>query len=85
MKAMTLRNLPSHLDRAIQQRARSKKTSVNKAVISLLEEHLGSSSSTRTPLHHDLDDLSGLWTREEAARFDKNLVKQRTIDPSLWK
>ena len=41
MKAVTLRNLPPKLDRTIRQRARQKRVSVNKAVIALLEEHLG--------------------------------------------
>lgn len=32
-------------------------------------------------LHHDLDAITGLWTKAEATAFDKTLAKQRTIDP----
>ncbi len=41
MKAITLRNLPPTVARIVQQRAKQKKTSVNKAVIELLEESVG--------------------------------------------
>ena len=42
MKAITLRNLPPDVARTVQQRAKQKKTSVNKAVIELLEKSAGS-------------------------------------------
>ncbi len=35
-------------------------------------------------LYHDLDHLAGLWTKEEAAEFDKALAAQRKIDCSSW-
>lgn len=41
MKAITLRNLPPEVARTVQQRAKQKKNSVNKAVIELLEESTG--------------------------------------------
>lgn len=85
MKAITLRNLPPDLDKAIRQRARGKRMSVNKAVISLLEEHLGPDKPKQPVVHHDLDSLCGSWTEDAAAEFDKSLARQRTIDPDLWK
>ena len=47
MKAITLRNLPPNLDKAIRKRARAKRMSVNKAVIGLLEEHLTQDKTIR--------------------------------------
>ena len=41
MKAITLRNLPPEVARTVQLRAKQKKTSLNKAVIGLLEESAG--------------------------------------------
>ena len=82
MKAITLRNLPPNLDKAIRKRARAKRMSVNKAVIGLLEERLTQDKAKRPELHHDLDDLSGSWTADVAAAFDEALAKQRTIDPT---
>lgn len=86
MKAITLRNLPPEVARIVQQRAKQKKTSVNKAVIELLEESAGGTAKKKTPVHyHDLDHLVGTWTKEEADAFDKLIAEQRTIDPELWK
>ena len=85
MKAITLRNLPPDLDKAIRKRARVKRMSVNKAVIGLLEAHLTQDKRKRAELHHDLDDLCGSWTEDAAAAFDRVLAKQRTIDQDVWK
>jgi hypothetical protein len=85
VKAITLRNLPSDLDKTIRQRARGKRMSVNKAVIGLLEEHLTQATTKRTDLYHDLDDLCGSWTKDTAAAFDQALAKQRAIDQDVWK
>ena len=85
MKAITLRNLPSDLDKAIRKRARGKRMSVNKAVIGLLEEHLTQDKMKRAELYHDLDNLCGSWTEDAAAAFDRALAKQRAIDPDVWK
>lgn len=84
MKAITLRNLPAELDKAIRKRARGKRVSVNKAVIGLLEEHLTQDKMKPAELHHDLDDLCGSWTKEAADAFDRALAKQRAIDPEVW-
>lgn len=85
MKAITLRHIPSEIDKTIRRRACERRISANKAVISLLEEHLMKDQRRQTELHHDLDDLCGAWTKAEAAAFDKPLIKQRAIDPDLWK
>ena len=85
MKAITLRNLPPDLDKAIRKRAQGKRMSVNKAVIGLLEDHLTQDKTKRAELHHDLDNLCGSWTEDAAAAFDRVLAKQRTIDRDVWK
>jgi plasmid stability protein len=86
MKAITLRNLPTEVARRVQRRAKQKKTSVNKAVIELLEESAGGAAKKTAPVrYHDLDHLAGTWTTEEAASFEQLIAEQRTIDPELWK
>ena len=84
-KAITLRNVPPQVARAIRHKAATEGTSLNKAVIGLLEEHLGTSGRLRRKvLYHDLDFMAGLWTREEADAFDRTLAEQRVVDPDLW-
>jgi len=86
VKAITLRNLPPDIAKTIRKKAQKEGVSINKAVIKLLEEGAGPRSKAKggKPLHHELDDLAGLWTREEATEFNKALARQRAIDPELW-
>ena len=51
MNAITLRNLPPNLARIVQQRAKQKNTSVNKAVIELLEEPAAGKAKKKAPWH----------------------------------
>ena len=86
MKAITLRNLPPEVTKVIQKRAKEQRTSVNKAVIGLLEESVGARPAAKKKArYHDLDHLAGSWTKEEAEAFDKIIKSLRTIDPDLWK
>ena len=86
MKAITLRNIPPEVARAIRRKAETERTSLNRAVVSLLEERLGAAGRKRNKIRHgDLDFLAGSWTRQEARAFDKALAEQRVIDPDLWK
>lgn len=85
MKAITLRKFPSSLAQMIQKQARDKKTSINRTIISLLEEKLGGAELKKKTEYHDLDDLAGSWNKEEANAFEKSLARQRTLDPDLWK
>ena len=86
MKAITVRNIPSELVRVIRQRANEKHTSVNKAVIGLLEESLGTRIKRKDKsVYDDLDALAGTWSNEEYSGFEKALSRQRAIDPDLWK
>jgi hypothetical protein len=84
MPAITLRNLSPELGRVIRQHARAFHTSLNRAVISLLEERVGLARRRETTLYHDLDHLAGSWTKQEAAAFEKALARQRAIDEELW-
>ena len=86
MKAITLRNLPPQIARLVQQKARENRTSINKTVVSLLEESTGIRKPKKEKTeYHDLDGLVGSWTRKEAAAFEKALAQQREIDPDVWK
>jgi len=59
--------------------------SLNKAVIDLLEERLGGSVPSKGSEFHDLDDLVGVWSNQEADAFDAALARQRSIDKDVWK
>jgi hypothetical protein len=88
MKPITLRNVPPPVERAIKNRAKRERVSLNRAVVGLLEEATG--NARRKPatepktLHYDLDKFSGSWTKEEADAFDAALAEQRRVDPKDW-
>ncbi len=85
MKAITLRNVPEPIDNAIRKKAKKQGLSINKALVQILEEHLGE-KKTQAGKHrfHDLDALAGSWTEEDAIAFDQTLAQQRAIDLTLW-
>ncbi len=85
MKTITIRKIPPRVERAIRQRARVQKTSANKAVIGLIEDHLGNSVSESAAEYRDLDELAGLWSEREATSFNEILARQRALDKELWK
>ena len=86
MKAITLRNVPAGVAHAVLEKAKEMHGSLNRAVVRLLEERLGSDKDTKkAKIYHDLDNLAGGWSKKEADEFDKELHLQRKIDPELWK
>jgi len=87
VKAITLRNIPPEVQKAISDRAREKGISANRAVIELLQERLAGWRRPRRRravpprgkdgLYHDLDHLFGTWSAEEAEEFDRILKEIR--------
>ncbi len=83
MNAITVRNLPPAVVKAVKEKARKEKLSLNRAIVALLEEATG--AQPRTVLHHELDHLAGRWSDEEYRGFMEALREQRQIDPEMWK
>ena len=85
MNAITVRNLPPEVAKAVKEKARKEKLSLNKAVVRLLEEATGVEKGKKKVVHHDLDRFFGTWTKEEADAFDEAMREHRQIDPEMWK
>ncbi|MBY0505124.1 MAG: antitoxin VapB family protein [Bryobacteraceae bacterium] len=79
MGAITLRNMPPEIDLAVRDRAEKDKLSLNQAVIALLSESLQPAKT-----FHDLDDLFGCLSQEEADEIDAIIEEQSQIEPSDW-
>jgi len=82
MNAITVRNLPPAVAKAVKDRARKEKLSLNKAIVSLLAEATGSGSGRKRVVNHDLDHLAGTWSEAEYREFMSALREQRQIDPA---
>jgi len=85
MKAVTLRKMPTQVAQAVRMKAQTGHTSVNRAVISMLEDAIGAAGPRGKNAHDDLDHLAGSWSREEGLAFNKALAAQRPIDRKLWR
>jgi hypothetical protein len=87
MNQLTIRGIPPKVERVIKEEAKRKGQSLNKIIISLLEKATGIKKEERKKqkLYHDLDHLSGIWTREEEIAFRTELKAQRKVDEGLWK
>jgi hypothetical protein len=84
VNAITVRNLPPAVARAVRQKARKEKLSLNKAIVRLLEQATGVEPRGKKVLHHDLDRFFGTSSTEEADALDQALHEQRRIDPEMW-
>ena len=88
MKAITVRNLPPEVAKAIREKASKEGLSLNRTVARLLAQATGRGEEKRDRkrvLHHDLDRFFGVWSKKEAKEFDKALREERQIEPEMWK
>lgn len=87
MKQITVRGIPPEVEKTIKNESRRKNLSFNKVIVSLLEKTIGvqKKKTAKKTLYHDLDHLSGAWSKKEAEEFKKNLRDQRQIDKDIWK
>ncbi len=85
MNAITVRNLPPAVAKAVKEKARKEKLSLNKAIVKLLEEATGSDPGKKKAIHHDLDHLAGTWSQAEYEEFMASLREHRQVDPEMWK
>lgn len=85
MTALTLRQIPPPVEKAIREKAKRDNISLSKAVVSLLSESSDDRRPTSSQRHHDLDWLCGIWTGKESDAFKKRLAASRPIDEELWK
>ena len=84
MKAITLRNLPPEVARRLARKAREEGLSLNRAVISALEEAFGVARRKKGLVYHDLDFMIGALSKQDADELDRAVRRQRRIDPEIW-
>ncbi len=86
MKAVTIRNLPADLARAVRRKAHMERTSLNHAVISLAAAGAAATpvSAVRSP-STDFTQFAGTWSRARVARYRRVFRTTRRIDPDLWR
>ena len=76
---LTIRNVSPELSDRLKTMASEQGTSVNKLVVSLLQEAAGV-DERRLFLRRLVT-----WTDEDACLFDAAVAEQRTIDEDMWR
>ncbi len=80
MKTMTIRNVPAELASALDAERRRRGVSLNRTVLSLMQEALGiSPSGSRS---NGLRRLAGAWNAEEFRQFEEAVAPFGEIDLS---
>jgi len=79
---ITLRDLPEPLEREIRREAHRRGSSLNKAIIGILEKGLGLQS--RKDKRRDLTSLAGTWDEAALAEFQDATSVFETIDAENW-
>lgn len=87
MKQITLRSIPDEIEVMVKKEAKAKGLSLNKAFITLLEKATGvkTKDKKKKAVYHDLDNLFGVWSKNDAIAFNNSLQLQRKVDEKLWK
>jgi hypothetical protein len=85
MKTLTVRGIDDQLAQGLEEAARQGRDSVNAVILRLLRDRLGLSKPKFREVHHDMDDLAGTWTKEEAREFDAVAGEFSRIDEEMWK
>ena len=84
MKTLTLRGIDEELAGELEQLARQRHDSMNGVILRLLRDKLGLSKPKFRQRHHDLDDLAGTWTEQEAREFDEAVREFSRVDEEVW-
>ena len=84
MNTITIRGITTDLDREIKKRASEGHLSINEWLLRLLKQAVGLEKKPLFPEHHDLDNLAGEWSEEEAEEFMQRLACFEKIDQDQW-
>ena len=73
----TIRQIPQSVDRALRARAKSQGKSLNETTVEVLREAMLSDRGTR---HHDLSDLVGSMTPQDARAVEQSVAEADKAD-----
>ena len=85
MKSMTIRGFDDELVSRLRKKADALSCSVNATVLEILRDATGLNKKRYHRVFHDLDDLAGTWSDEEAQAFDEAIAPLSQIDEDLWR
>ncbi len=86
MNQLTVRGFDDELCAIMRRLAKQEGISMNQVALRLLRKGAGITDNKGNPnaIGPSLDDLFGLWSREEAESFNAALEVFETVDESAW-
>ena len=85
MKTISLRGVDDEIAKKLKEQAVQRGTSVNTLILQFIRSSIGlKAPAVRRHKHHDLDQLAGTWTDEDAAEFIRATSNFERIDKELW-
>ncbi|MBN1663747.1 MAG: hypothetical protein JW943_09110 [Deltaproteobacteria bacterium] len=85
MTTMTIRGLDDLTVNALKEKAKKEGSSVNAALVKLIQEELGIKKKKRNVVYNDLDHLAGTWNDKDYKEFLKATADFAKIDKDAWK
>ena len=87
MTQLTVRGFDDQLENQLHQLAHQRGLSLNKAALLLMRRGAGLDRPTQRQdvVGDSLDELFGLWTREQQQEFDEAAQIFEQVDDSFWK
>jgi hypothetical protein len=83
MKALTIRRVDEQLAEALEREKARRAESLNRTVLDLLRQALGIGAAGRRS--NGLGELSGAWSQEELAEFERNTAGFEQVDEEMWR
>jgi len=84
MKSITIHNLDDSLEAILEEKAREEGLSLNKMVKRLLRKALGLEPGGNGDREADFAKFCGVWSKADAAEFDRRTRDLRKIDRRDW-
>jgi hypothetical protein len=87
MNQLTVRGFDDELSAVMRRLAKQEGISLNQAALRLLRKGAGLTDNNKgnpNAIGTSLDDLFGVWSRDEAESFDAAIEVFETVDESAW-
>ena len=86
MKAVTIRGVEREVAEKLKLTASKQGKSINQLVLEIIKGGLGLTKGKKYSCeYNDLDELFGSWSEDEFNEIQGKILRERQIDPELWK
>lgn len=80
-----LRNVDPELLRHLKLESTKEDVSMNTLILTLLRRSLNLTTQKPSKVYHDLDQLAGTWSKEQAKAFLNSISDFENVDKDIWK